>query len=77
MNVPQDLNNPIMTSKGIKKAYGVDELGNDTDELLYTYLQVEFKVDGEKITHSRNYIIEEGVSEEDFIKNHDILNKYN
>jgi hypothetical protein len=62
-----ELLNPTMEVKGIFDA--LDENGN----FDFKYLEIHFKGENIKGIHSRYWIIEEGVTAEDFINNHEIL----
>jgi hypothetical protein len=69
--------NPTMESQGIKTAYVFDEANEkETEEVLNLYLEIYFQGEGEMIKHSRSYVIEEGVTEENFINNHALLSQF-
>ena len=62
--------NPTMEVKGI-----FDSLDED-DNFMFKYLEIYFTVPNETIKHSRYWVIDEGVTAEDFITNHEVLNKF-
>jgi len=71
------LTNPTMESQGIKTEYVIDENTQlETDTVLRLYLEIHFEGEGEIIKHSRSYTIEEDITEDDFISNHDILKQF-
>ena len=61
--------NPTMEVQGI-----FDHLDED-DNFIRKYLEIYF-VDDKGHKHSREWTIEEGVTVEDFIASHDVLNKF-
>lgn len=71
------LTNPTIESQGIKTEFVIDEDNEkETEEVLNLYLEIYFQGEGEIIKHSRSYIIEEGVTEENFINSHALLSQF-
>ena len=64
-----ELLNPVMDVQGIFE--DVDEDG----VLNFKYIVIHFTSDDRKGTHSRYWEIEEGVTVEEFISNHEALKK--
>jgi len=65
------LTNPTMDVQGI-----FDSLDNE-DNLLFKYLEIHFKEPNDKLIHSRWWMIEEGVTEDEFISNNEVLKQFN
>lgn len=66
-----ELTNPVMEVKGIFD--NLDEDGN----LLNKYLEIHFTSEDSKVKiHARGWKIEEGVTSQEFIDNHNVLNKF-
>ena len=63
------LTNPTMESQGIKDAL------DGEDNILFKYLEVYFQEPNQRIIHSRYWEISDE-SEQDFINNNNVLNKF-
>ena len=69
------LTNPTMESRGVKKAYDINE-ETEEETFLYDYVEVIFKEHKEKIRHSRNYELAEGQTEANLIANNKVLKQF-